>query len=90
MSTVITSVLIIVGVILVCALFVFILVSLVFPKKADDSKEDPQDYSKDIAHLEARQRALYKKLLALDIKEEMKEEVKEAPVVAPAPVVREI
>jgi len=94
MSTVISSVLIILAVILVCALIVFMIVSLAFPRKAEDSKEDPEDYSKDIAHLEARQRAIYKQLLAMNLKNEekveKKEEKKEEPVAPVAPVVQEI
>ena len=78
MSTIIFNIVVIMAIIFVGGYITFILVSLLFPGKKEDGEEDSKDYDTDIKLLEARQKDLYNRLLALgECKEELKEEVLE-------------
>ena len=76
------NVVIIMAIILVGAYIVFIIAALLFSGKKKDAEENEnkRDVQSEIKDLEARQRAIYSKLLAIT-EEEKKEEVKEEPVV---------
>ena len=77
MSTIITYILIILGVILLGGcLIAFLAILLYRLNKKNSGEESKKDYDTEIKDLEARQKVLYLRLLALqkDKKEEVKEE----------------
>ena len=82
MSTIIMNVVIIMAIILVGAYIVFMLAALIFSgkKKNAEENENKKDVQAEIKDLEARQKAIYNRLLAMT-EEEKKEEAKEEPVV---------
>ena len=61
MTTIIANVLVILAIILVGAFFVFVLITLAFPKDNEKKVEDEEkkDYAKEIKNIEDRQSAIY-------------------------------
>ena len=82
MTTIIANVLIILAIILVGAFFVFVLITLAFPKDNEKKVEDEEkkDYAKEIKNIEDRQSAIYRQLLAIQNSAKEEEKVEPAPV----------